>query len=227
MKSYLPPVARRLVLYVCGFGVAAGVGMAPFLGKVKVPGFEAMLQLFPWQLQDVLIPLSSFLMGLVAAGVQFYAGEKVAKPRIRLLFRAGLSAMVLGFLLFIVLYFEFVRFPSFGNTRSVAVIVSDTRFPSPDPCGCKPATPDEACIQELSLAPEAIDSCWGGPSLRRRKLLLAMSYLCLMGGFAALIGLLVLQVPGQEKQQRGAPPAGRTRKRPKAGAPRARGGRAP
>jgi hypothetical protein len=206
--SDLPPVARRLVLYVGGFSVAAGLGFAPFIGSVKVKGYHSLLELFPWQLQGVLIPLSSFLMGLIAVGVQFEAGERVAAPRIRRRFRAGLGAMCLGFFLFTILYFEFVRLPSFGGT-SVAVIVSDSRNPG---CGCPPGTGDEACIQSLSLATEAIESCWGGPSLRHREIWLGVTYLLLTGGFASLIGLLVLRLGQQERRRSGR--AGRSHRSP-------------
>ncbi|HVR07519.1 MAG TPA: hypothetical protein VMW75_05680 [Thermoanaerobaculia bacterium] len=197
--SDLPPVARRFVLYGGGFSVAVGIGFAPFLGNVKVKGYHSMLELFPWQLQHVLIPLSAFLMGLVAVGVQFEAGERVAASRIRRRFRAGLGAMCLGFFLFTILYFEFVRLPSFGGT-TVAVIVADSRNPG---CRCPPGTGDEACIQSLSLAPEAIESCWDGPSLRRREIELGVTYLLLTGGFASLIGLLVLRLGQQDRRRSG------------------------
>jgi hypothetical protein len=211
--SDLPPEVRRFVIYVGGFSVVVGVGLAPFLGKVKVKGFAPLLELFPFQLREgVLIPLSTFLMGLIAAGVQFNAGERVAARRIRRQFHAGLGAMCLGLFLFTGLYFEFVRFPSFGG-HSVAVIVSDHRNPAPG-CGCPQGSEDEACIQFLSLEPEAIKSCWGGPSLRHRELVLSLSYLFLTGGFATLIGLLVLRLGQQERRK--SERAGRSPKPPAA-----------
>jgi hypothetical protein len=209
--SDLPPEVRRFVIYVGGFSVVVGVGLAPFLGKVKVKGFAPLLELFPLQLRSVLIPLSTFLMSLIAAGVQFNAGERVAARRIRRLFRGGLVAMVLGLLLFTALYFEFVRFPSFGGAGFVAVIVSASRNPG---CGCPQGIGDEACIQLLSVAPEAIASCWGGPSLRHRELELGVAYLCLTGGFACLVGLLVLRLGQQERRK--SERAGRSPKPPAA-----------
>ena len=58
------PIARRYVSYVVGFGVALGIGLAPFLGKVA--GVDALLNLFPRSLHGSLIPLSAFLMGFIA-----------------------------------------------------------------------------------------------------------------------------------------------------------------
>src|SRR4051812_25046827 len=68
------PLAKRFVRSVLGFGVGVGLGLAPFLGKLGVPGFSALLSLFPEALSAFLIPVSAFLMGMLAAVTQFYSG---------------------------------------------------------------------------------------------------------------------------------------------------------
>ncbi len=201
---------RPFVRYSLGLLVAVPVALGPFLGKEKVPGFAALLELFPFQLRGVLIPLSTFLMGLIAVGVQYGAAGKIAAGGNPWLFRAGMAAVCLGLAFFTALYLEFVRLPSFGSAGSVAVIVADSRNPG---CGCPPAIGDEACIQRLSLATEAIESCWDGRSLRQRQLALALTYLFLTGGLASLIGLLVLRL---RQSRRRAPRRPRRSPRPPA-----------
>ena len=184
------PMSRRFVRYVLSFGVSVGVGMAPFLGKVKIPGFDALLGLFPVQLQGILIPLSAFLMGLVALALQFQHTDKIAVVRLRRYFRTGLIAMVLGLFLFLILYSLFViRVPVKGGESYAAVVVNPSRLAS---CGCKSAD-DYACAQELSFNPVALATCWGGEAQRIRELSLMIPYLLLTSGFGALIGLLILK----------------------------------
>jgi len=184
--------------YILGFGVTLSIGLAPFLGKVKVPGFVALLEVVPLQLQDALIPLSAFLMGLIAVAVQFYAGEDIAPGYIRSLFGGGLATVVVGLILFTTLSSYFVERQEFGS-QSVGVLVTDSRRPG---CACSPQDDNNACIKQLSLAEEALDSCWGGPSFQRRKLSLSLTYLFLTGGFASLIGLLLLQMRNRPRRKR-------------------------
>src|SRR5260370_31251527 len=175
------PLVGRYVRYVRGFGVTVAIGLAPFLGKIKLPGFAALLEVVPLQLQSVLIPLSALLMGLIAVVVQFYAGEEIAPGRIRSLFGAGLAALVVGFALFTALSFYFVERQQFGSLM-VGVIVTDSRLPG---CGCKPEINDKECIKQLTPEAAALDSCWGGAPLRRRELSLSMTYLFLTRGVAS------------------------------------------
>lgn len=186
-----PPsaLARRFVRYVVGFGVGVAVGLAPFLGVLRVPGFEALVSLFPLDLRATVIPLSAFLMGVVAVAVQFFAGERIARTALRRRFRRGLVALLIGFLLLIVLYSLFVvRVAVDGGERSVAVAVGWARLPA---CGCT-AVGDADCVRALSLAPAAVESCWGSRQLRLVRLGLILSYLTVTGGFGALVGLLLL-----------------------------------
>ncbi|HEY6320196.1 MAG TPA: hypothetical protein VJA16_01420 [Thermoanaerobaculia bacterium] len=194
-----PTLLKPFVRYVRSFGVTAAIGMAPFLGKVKVPGFTALLEVVPFQLRDVLIPLSAFLMGLIAVALEFYAGEEIAPGRVRSLFGGGLAALVLGLVLFTALSSSFVERQQFGS-QNVGVLVTDARLPAPG-CACPPEINDKACIKRLSLKEEALDSCWGGPAFQRRKLSLQLTYLFLTGGFASLIALLLIQQQGRRRRE--------------------------
>src|ERR1700749_4631878 len=64
--------AALWVRLLLGFGVAVGVGLAPLLGKTGLPGFFTLLSMLPAILRTTAIPLSSFIMGILAVGVQFY-----------------------------------------------------------------------------------------------------------------------------------------------------------
>jgi hypothetical protein len=201
-KITLPtqPLARRFVRYALSFGVSVGVGMAPFLGKIKIPGFEALLELFPAQLQGVLIPLSAFLMGLVALAIQFYHSERIATGNLRKYFKLGFAAMLAGFFLFVILYKLFViRVPFAGGERVAAVVVTPTRLSM---CGCDPRLTNYDCIRTLSFDPAAQATCWGGEALEIRELSLMIPYLLLTSGFGALIGLLILKEDNQRFQRR-------------------------
>jgi hypothetical protein len=206
----LPPRARRFVRYVVGFGVGAAVGTAPFLGKVHVPGFDAVLALFPRDLRDVLIPLSAFAMGLVAVAVQFQGDEAGTSPRrLGTLFRRTLVGLVSLFVVLVALYSLWVvRVPIGEAGRTVAVVVSWQRL-APPGCPCQTSS-DLQCIGELSLNPAAIETCWGSGPLRVVRLVLSLIYLGLTSGFGALIGLLILF---SEARRRAAP---RPRRRPRA-----------
>ncbi len=205
-----PPTAltRRFVRSVLGFSVGVAIGLAPFLGEVNLPGFRALLNLLPLQLRDGLISLSAFLMGLVAVSLQFYSTEKVSLAKIRKLFRWAIGIIIVGFLLLVALYNEFiVRVPR--GRENVSVMISSSRTQE---CSCGQAS-DTLCIQELSLNPAAIEHCWGSRPLRRIGLMLTVSYLVLTGGFGALVGLLLLQegIRRRESRQRTRKPV-RTRK---------------
>jgi hypothetical protein len=203
-----PPtaLARRYVRWVVGFSVGVGIGMAPFLGKVKVPGFSPLLELFPLQLQGVLIPLSAFLMGTIAVGVQVLAGEGLKRSTLTRSLLSGLAVILASLVVFVVLYNLFVVSVRVPNGY-VAVIVTSERLPG---CGCAPASSDPDCIESLSLDPAALETCWGGPALKMRKLALQLNYLLLTGGFGALVGLLLLREEDQEKKRRR--PSGKARR---------------
>ncbi|HXO27073.1 MAG TPA: hypothetical protein VOA80_07005 [Thermoanaerobaculia bacterium] len=194
-------LARRLVRYILGFGVGVGVGVAPFLGKLQVPGFEALLSLFPETLQRSMIPISAFLMGLVAVAVQFYSGETLSQLGVRQRFFRSLATLLVGLLILIVLYtLLVVRVPIEGGARSVPIILALSR--SATCLGCPPAISDGECIARLSLNPKAIESCWGSRPLALSRLALTLAYLVLTGGFGALIGLLLLQEDLRSRERR-------------------------
>jgi len=162
-----------------GFMVAGAMGMAPFLGKLEVPGFSALLELFPEDIKRTLIPASALLMGVVAVVVQFSPGELQAR------FRLVMIVIITGLILLIVLDRMFVVEVPMGDWNRL-VVRGWSRLAH---CGCgsEEEASDAVCIQGLG---EDIGTCWSPRAQEQVKLSLQLSYLLLTGGFGALIGLL-------------------------------------
>lgn len=187
-----PPtwLAGRFVQYVAGFGVSVGVGLAPLLGRLDVPLFEPLLRLYPPGLQNTLIPLSSFLMGVIALALQFYAGYRQTKTWRRRMFTRVLWGLVLAFLLLCCGYFFLVvTIPVPAVDDSASFVIGYARA---ETCPCPPELSDAECIKALSFDPSRIQTCWGDSRVRASHLLLSLLYLLVMGGFASLIALLLL-----------------------------------
>jgi hypothetical protein len=191
-------LARRYVRYVIGFGVAVGVGLAPFLGKIA--GLDTLLSLFPESLRSSLIPFSSFLMGLIAVVIQFYSGEAIPRALLRKRFRASLIALLVGLLALITLYGQLiVPYPILGGEKTEPIVISFSRTSA---CRCQSSDSDVHCLQKITPKETKIEDCWGSGPLRLSRLLLRLSYLLVTGGFGGLIGLLLLQEDAKKKQKR-------------------------
>lgn len=204
------PLARRYVRYVLGFGVGVAVGMAPFLGVLDVPLFAPLLSLFPQSVRIPAIPLSSFLMGLVAVGIQFASGEEVPRRFLRWSFAGTFLALVVGVVVLLNLYTENVlTVPNVeaadGRTIHVRLVVGGERPAQPLPtCRCLPEEGDVDCAKGLGLTGDRVELCWGRRQVRRAENSLTLAYLFLTGSFGALIGLLLLQEGAKRKRRQAA-----------------------
>lgn len=186
-----PPTSftRKFVRYVMGFGVAVAVGLAPFLGRLDIPLFSPLLDLYPVSLQSALIPLSSFLMGLVAVAGQFHAKRRSGRDQRRKIFYMMLIVTIVAFVVLAAAYFFLVVTVSVPAVDgSVSFIVSPVRTMD---CPCEPGLSASKCIKQLSLDPAEIETCWGDLPVRTSRLFVALTYLATMGGFGSLIGLLL------------------------------------
>lgn len=194
------PRAQMFLRRILWFSAGVGVGASPYLGAVNVPGFKPLLSSMPFQIRFELISLSSFLLGIVALAVEFYAGERVPRRLLSRIFGLGLVLLVAGFFLFVALRSIYTVSVPAGNAK-VAVLIGSSHRTKTCPCG----DPDEdpvGCIRKLSLDEASIARCWGARQVGTRGLFLAMSYLILTGGFGALVGALVLRDSDQKHRSK-------------------------
>lgn len=184
------PAARTFVRYVVGFSVGVGAGISPFLGRVHVPGFSALLSLFPVILQNTLIPIASFFMGVVAVAVQFYASDKASLKTLRRMFGVTLMLLVIFGLALVAGYVMWVtQVPIRGGEARVSFVTGNVRLPT---CRCGTLS-DQECIEQLSLNDAAVSACWGDKQVKSYTLVLSLLYFGLIGGFGCLIGVLFLR----------------------------------
>lgn len=192
---------RSIVSTVLGFGISVALFLAPFLGKKSIPGFEPLIAVFPEEHKKLLIPVSSLLIGVVALVVQFYAGEFIARQRIRRGFFVLSLIVVAGLVALLILYSGFVNV--WEEPPGAVVIVGWSRLPG---CGCPPGNTKQ-CIEGLAFVD--LGSCWSEGSRLGVRISIFLSYLVSIEGFAGLAGLYVLQrkkLLEQEKRRKKAPP---------------------
>lgn len=202
-----PPtlLANRFVRYVIGFSVGIVIGLLPFLGLINVPGFNALLSLFPSapiDMRTTIIPLSSFLMGVVAVVLQFNALETLTDKKLRGYFRNTLWIMGLAFVALLVLHTLTVEKKVLdGGRNSVSILLGFSRPPPPE-CECEKVISNSQCLDQISLDPSEIRSCWGDRQINFTNLALSGTYLALTGGFGALIGTLILWEARRQQPKR-------------------------
>ena len=227
--TLLPPTSlgKRLVRYTVGFTVGTAVGLAPFLGRVKVPLFSALLEIYPVQMQQTLIILSGFLLGMVAVAVQYFAFKASPTALLDRYFGLLLKLMLAALLLLVVLYQTSVvsvpiekqvsADPTHVEAHRYTLLVGWFRANS-SACRCPPEITALDCVEQSSLDPRRVASCW--KYLPLFEVVLTLQYLFLLGGFGTLVGLLLLREEEEWRLKRlHAPEPGPT---PAAARPRAR-----
>jgi hypothetical protein len=187
----LTPVSRKYLRYFLSFFVTLGVGFSPLWGGV-IPGFHAILDVFPRDLQDV-IPWASLLMSITAVGVQFFSRDST-QPRY--LQRAFVATFVILILLVFASYIAYkalvIRIEVPASHLKVAYLVGSKPLPT---CECaKRGLEIRECIGfAISVKPDDVAACFSREEISRRSMLLCVLYLLLMLSLGTLIGLLILK----------------------------------
>lgn len=198
------PTVWDLVKSVLGYGVWVAFGLSPFLGKTKVPGFSALLEMYPYSLAHWLIPASGLLMGMIAIAIDFLAGRKASKSSERKLtrwFQRTVMTFLASFALLIVLYVllvtnvEMVAATQGGQPErtSFAVVTGTLTVPRQPPgsdCKCLEGQTAEQCIENTSLNMSNVRRCFGPQRVALASIALAALYFTLTGTFVAAVGLL-------------------------------------
>src|SRR5882672_2930175 len=96
------PLAQKFVRWLLGFGVSVSIGLSPYLGKTGIPGFSPLLSLFPLNVPEVAIPLSAFLMGVVAVVVQWLGNRRLSAQWLNKMFKRWLLVTLISFSLLLV-----------------------------------------------------------------------------------------------------------------------------
>jgi hypothetical protein len=156
-----------------------------------IPGFQAILDVYPRELRDV-IPFASLIMSGTAVGVQFFLGDS-APRRLKTFFIAT-------FVIFIVLVFAtYIAYTAFviriqvpASQQMVAYLVGSEPLPT---CECaKRGLEIRRCIGfEISVNPDEVAACFSREEISRRKFVLATLYMLLMLSLGLLIGFLMLK----------------------------------
>jgi hypothetical protein len=187
-----PTTGRKFLKYLLWFVGTLGAGISPLLLGGKIPGFRAILDVFPADLQDV-IPWASLLMSVTAVGVQFFGGQSIDARRLRRGFIATYALLVLSIF---VLYFQYkatvIRLQVPGANTKVAYLVGSTLLPT---CECaKRGLQIRDCIgRVISVNPDEVAACYPLREITTRASILSALYMFVMFSLGTLIGLLVLR----------------------------------
>lgn len=200
-RAILPPtpVAREYLRLVRGFGVGVVLGLAPFLGTLPIPGFPALLTLYPNESRFELVTMGAFLMGVVPVVVQFYVGERLSGASLRRWFRRTTLTIVLALAsLTVLVNLCLEKIPTAHGTMSFLIV--GERLSQEDGCPCPKRMPDVTCLLHLGAGGEGIPLCWDKKLKRLVNLALFGSYFLLTGGFGTMIGLVILQRAAKQQQ---------------------------
>lgn len=199
-----PPATRRWLSALLALAVTVPLSMAPLLGTFDIPGFKALLSLFPRGLQDTALPLASLAMALVAVSVQFFSRDRFSGRKLARAFTVLVAGLFLLLLVLAWRHNQTVVAMKVGPTGETAsFVVAAERRAS---CPCPEGSGDAECIQRLGLDGSRLPVCWDERAVRGNSFVLLLLYVLLMSGLGALVGLLVMA---------------RTQPRPRARSPRA------
>lgn len=194
-----PRRIRRLVGYLLGFGVSVGVGLSPYLGESKVPGFTPLLTLIPPTIRDTAIPLSAALMGIVAVVIQWHAADQVTRAWLHETFKRALLLVLASFLVLTIVHIlVVVRIDDPAGGPPDTFVIG---FLKPNEDCCPPKTSDIDCVYKATLDQAKVESCWGPKNVRVAKLALILSYLLFMSSFGLIVGLLLIKDETQLRRE--------------------------
>jgi hypothetical protein len=202
MKGRLPaPTAPTslsgdLLRHVRWFGVGVALGLAPFLGALPIPGFSALLSIYPQFMRGWLLPLAGILMGVLAALVEFHSVRLPSLASLRRRFSWSLVVWFAAFVSLALLYPFLVTRVSLGDGSQVEAFVTGTDIvPSRPPgslCECPEGQSAERCIGSIGIDESRIKECFGSRRVTLGSQILGVLYLLLTGSFMLVVGFLLL-----------------------------------
>jgi xanthosine utilization system XapX-like protein len=206
----LPEHGGKYLRYILAFGVTFVVGLAPFLGKVDVPLFTAILDVFPLNVSESLIPFAAFIMTFPAVAVQFFGEDVIPSENLNRWF-LWTFAFIAPLTIALYFYYSFtVTLVNFEGQKGMAAYVYGTHMLPDCPCAThQPPLRITSCIgNAISLNPAEVTDCYPADEINPRKAILSALYMVLMLGFGTLIGLLVLKEQQRRLLRQNAPGPG-------------------
>jgi hypothetical protein len=181
-------------------GVTVPIGLAPLLGKLQLPGFDALLALLPEELQKPAVILGATAMSLVAASVVFRSVSKIAHRSLMSQARKSLwLAVVLLSALVLSLTFLTTRV-HYGNGESHSFV---TGFYQPNKPPCVDVS-EETCLDDLTFSTSRISTYYGDKQIKAASVIILALYISFFAYFGNLIGVLIAVKKGAG-QHRGQP----------------------
>jgi len=188
----LPATARRFFINLLALTVTLGVGIAPFLGVTRVPGFITIGELFPLNLQRAVAAFAAFLITLAAVGVQFFGGDRFQAGRLKTAFIIVSVALLAAVLVLYLTYTSWVAHVEVGGNLSAAYIVGPRMLPD-CPCVAHKLQITSCIGPVLDTNPAHVEDCYPREDIVVRKNGLSLLYLFAIFSLGVLIGLVVLR----------------------------------
>lgn len=187
----VPALTKRWARLLLSLAVTLPISLAPYLGKLRIPLFKPLLDLFPQTIADVAIMFSTAAMSIVAAYVQFHGSDRTPLADIDAKFRIATRYCIALLSLMLILYFVTVtRVPYRGGADKVSFVTGFTGSRDPDCARMSSAQ----CILSVTHFDEAnIDWSFGEKQIRLAQALLVIVYVGFMSTFAYLVALIVLR----------------------------------
>jgi hypothetical protein len=210
-----PPLTRTLVRRILGFGVWVAVGLAPFLGAIRVPGLTNLLELYPYSSRLPVLAFSGFLMGVIALVIENAGAGRLTRKSLARWFRNALTTLAVSFLLLVLLYqFLVVKVehqPRPETSPEMRAFVTGAltvpAHPPESDCKCRAGQEAASCIEEISFSEPNVRTCFGPIRVTLSNMILLLLYLALTGSFAASVGIFILRQRvdrGRSRTRRGA-----------------------
>ena len=197
----LPRTGRKFFVYLLAFTVTLGVSIGPLLGVIRVPGFIAIGELFPLNLQRAVAAFAGFLLALPAIGVQFFGGDRFHAGRLKAGFTIVFAALLAGILVLYLTYTSWVVHVELGGNLSAAYIVGPRMLPD-CPCVARKLQITSCIGPVLDTNPAHVEDCYPREDIVVRKNGVSLLYFFVMFSLGVLIGLVVLRERMPRKERR-------------------------
>jgi hypothetical protein len=187
------PHTRKYLRYMIAFGVSVAIGLSPLLGNVNIPGFTAILTLFPLSLRSTVIPFAAFIMALPALAVQFYALDRSKLGTLRRWFKYAIGSALLAAVALFIGFMQVVVAAVPPGTDQTLRYVIGPEMRSKCPCVAKSLEIEQCIGQAITADPVQVEGCYPRSAVQFNKTIISLIYFAMMASFGTAIGVLILR----------------------------------